>query len=258
MARIRYLKPDFFGDEHIASLPFEHRLSFAGLWCLADREGRLEDSPPTIKRFLFSSDLSNINQFVDMDKILNDLTKKPFIIRYQVDEKKYIQVLNFLKHQLVHHTEKKSIIPPPSKSLTVKSPLKDGEKKVGMGNGNGERVMGIGMGSTGTPTPAQAALKEIELSGFNIYQCINKLKKDKKWRKDENLPDEVILKVCAQYWKQKPDIKRPFPWFTDVLNAEVRAWGAAQSMAQGKELKNLPIADFMKDLISGLANKKAV
>jgi len=49
MARIRSLKPDFFKDEDLAVLPFEARLLFEGLWCYADKEGRLEDRPKYLK-----------------------------------------------------------------------------------------------------------------------------------------------------------------------------------------------------------------
>ncbi len=126
MARIRYLKPDFFEDEHIAQLSFVHRLTYAGLWCLADKEGRLEDSPTKIKSKLFSSDLSRINRKININKVLDDLTHKPFIVRYEVEGKKYIEIINFLKHQRPHHTEKNSEIPPFSGEITVKTPLSNG------------------------------------------------------------------------------------------------------------------------------------
>lgn len=137
MARIRYLKPDFFEDEHLAQLPFVHRLTYAGLWCLADKAGRLEDSPVKIKARLFSSDLSTINKKIDIDKILEDLTHKPFIVRYEAENKKYIEIINFLKHQRPHHTEKNSEIPPFNGEITVKEPLKTGGNGNGKGNGKG-------------------------------------------------------------------------------------------------------------------------
>ena len=49
MARIRSLKPEFFKDEDLALLPFEARILYSGLWCYADREGRLEDRPKYLK-----------------------------------------------------------------------------------------------------------------------------------------------------------------------------------------------------------------
>ena len=49
MARARSLKPGFFRNADLVELPMEARLMFAGLWVLADREGRLEDRPKQIK-----------------------------------------------------------------------------------------------------------------------------------------------------------------------------------------------------------------
>lgn len=108
MARIRCLKPDFFFDEDLAELPYEARLAFQGLWLMADREGRLEDSPKKIKAMIFPYDK------VDVDELLALLSQKPFIVRYALDNKRYIQIINFKKHQQVHHAEPVSKIPAPS------------------------------------------------------------------------------------------------------------------------------------------------
>lgn len=138
MARIRYLKHDFFLDEELAVLPFETRLTFQGLWILADRRGRLEDRPMKIKAMIFPYDT------VKIEKCLEQLTIKPFIHRYEAEGRKYIQILNFEKHQKPHHTERESTIPPFNGELTVKQPLEHREKKEGMGIGMGK---GMGKGS---------------------------------------------------------------------------------------------------------------
>lgn len=105
MARIRYLKPDFFFDEDLSELSFEVRIGFQGLWCHADKAGRLEDSPKKLKALIFPYDK------IDMIKILDTLTKKPFILKYSVNGKNYIQIINWEKHQKPHHTEKDSNMP---------------------------------------------------------------------------------------------------------------------------------------------------
>ncbi len=111
MARIRYLKPDFFKDEDLAELPFEVRLFYQGLWCQADKAGRLEDRPKRLKVEIFPYDNVNI------EKCLVTLAKnkansgKPFINRYTTDKQRYIQILTWREHQRPHHTEKTSAIP---------------------------------------------------------------------------------------------------------------------------------------------------
>ena len=108
MARSRNIKPGFFLNDKLAEVEPLGRLLFAGLWCLADREGRLKDRPKRIKAEVLPYDSC------DIDKLLNDLWRHGFIIRYEVDGDRFIQVVNFLKHQNPHHKEAKSEIPPPS------------------------------------------------------------------------------------------------------------------------------------------------
>lgn len=112
MPRIRYLKPEFFTDEDLGELPFQTRLTYQGLWCHADKEGRLEDRPKFLKAMIFPYD------DVDIEIELELLSKfkgnnTPFIQRYQNGDGKYIQIIQWHKHQKPHHTEKESVFPPP-------------------------------------------------------------------------------------------------------------------------------------------------
>ena len=107
MPRARNIKPGFFMNEYLAECDLAARLLFIGLWCLADREGRLEDRPKRIGAFVFPYE-----QY-DIDSLLDQLAECGFIIRYQVDGKKYIQVVNFKKHQNPHVREAASEIPAP-------------------------------------------------------------------------------------------------------------------------------------------------
>jgi hypothetical protein len=125
LARIRTIKPDFFFDEKVSELDHKSRLAFIGLWCYADKEGRMEDKPKVLKAKLFPY------ENVDFDKILDALTVSEFIIRYTAESKKYILINNFCKHQRPHHTEKDSEIPDFNGDITVKQPDIDGEEKVG-------------------------------------------------------------------------------------------------------------------------------
>jgi hypothetical protein len=105
--RARNIKPGFFKNEDLADCDLPTRLLFIGLWCLADREGRLEYRPRKIKAEVFPYDNCNV------EKMLNQLAEKKFILIYSVSNENYIQILNFTKHQNCHVKEQPSTIQAP-------------------------------------------------------------------------------------------------------------------------------------------------
>lgn len=107
MARARNIKPGFFKNEILGEQDPAIRLLFIGLWTLADREGRLEDRPKRIKGELFPFDS------FDIDPMLNQLQTDKFLVRYEVEGLRYLQIVNFVKHQDPHYKEKASEIPSP-------------------------------------------------------------------------------------------------------------------------------------------------
>jgi hypothetical protein len=107
MARARLIKPAFFKNEELAELPFETRLLFAGLWTLADREGRLECRPKRIKAEVFPYDS------VDIEEMLDALRSRGFLVIYQVDNEACIAIPTWHKHQTPHVKEQASTIPAP-------------------------------------------------------------------------------------------------------------------------------------------------
>jgi len=110
--RVRLLYPGFFKNEHLASLPFEARLLYEGLWLLADREGRLEDRPPRLKVELFPYD------DVDVHGLLQQLDRAGFIRRYEVEGWRCIWLPTFLSHQRPHVREQASRLPDPRAACT--------------------------------------------------------------------------------------------------------------------------------------------
>jgi len=122
MARSRNIKPGFFKNEYLAQCKYEARILFAGLWCLADREGKLEDRPLRIKAEIFPYDEVNVGE------LLNDLASKEFILRYQVDGSAFISIPSFSKHQNPHCKEQASRIPEPEMhhASTMQAPCKTG------------------------------------------------------------------------------------------------------------------------------------
>lgn len=209
--RIRYLKPDFFLDEDVANLPPLTRLFYAGLWCHADREGRLQDRPERLR-----VEIMPYEKDFDVEEALVKLAQpkrvsgRPYILRYQIDSRRFIQIISWRDHQKPHHTEVKSLIPPPpeeelNRYLTVKSPLENGSITGGNGDGDGdgeENGDGEGEGDGLPPIPknlefkVQDALKEkrhqireterllrdphkMQMKGLNKNDLEEKLKKMK-------------------------------------------------------------------------------
>lgn len=111
MARTRDLKPSFFKNEVLAECEPLARLLFAGLWTLADREGRLEDRPKKIKAEVIPYDNC------DCDAMLSQLAEHGFIIRYRVNDIAYIQIVTFKDHQKFHPNEQASKLPEPAETL---------------------------------------------------------------------------------------------------------------------------------------------
>jgi len=154
MSRTRYLKPDFFLDEELADLRIETRMLFAGLWTLADREGRLEDRPKRIKAQIFPWDA------VDVEAMLTELAAGLFIQRYEANGKRFIQITNFGKHQRPHIKEAASLIPTPPEPGKAPASTGNARPRTGIygdfnGDGDGD-FNGDGDASRGKPRPAAA------------------------------------------------------------------------------------------------------
>lgn len=110
MSRARNIKPGFFKNDLLAECDPLARILFQGLWCEADRDGRLEYRPKRIKAEILPYDDCEI------DALIQQLAKRGFVQVYEVDDNAYLQVVNFLKHQNPHVKEAASSIPAPSEN----------------------------------------------------------------------------------------------------------------------------------------------
>ena len=108
MPRIRTIKPDFYVDERIADLSYPAAFHFPGLWLLADRAGRLLDRPREIK-----AKIAPLRD-VDMEAVLVELEAAKMVLRYVVNDEKYLEVCNLERHQHFNTREPPSMLPPPN------------------------------------------------------------------------------------------------------------------------------------------------
>lgn len=109
MARIRTIKPDFFRHECLYNAEIETglplRVAFAGLWSVCDREGRFRWKPKELKLDVLPFD------DLDFERVLDALTTRGFLVKYENQGKLYGCVPSFKAHQVVNNKEKDSILP---------------------------------------------------------------------------------------------------------------------------------------------------
>jgi hypothetical protein len=105
MARKRTIAPGFFHNEDLGECSPLARLLFAGLWCWADREGRVEDRPKRLRAEILPYDSA------DGDQLVSELIERGFVERYEVDGVKVLQIVNFRTYQDPHPRETPSELP---------------------------------------------------------------------------------------------------------------------------------------------------
>ncbi len=105
MARIRTIKPEFFTSSDVVTRSPLARLLYIGLWCEADREGRFEWKPRTLKLRYLPGDSC------DIDALATELTEVGMLEIYGVDGVLYAEIPGFKKHQVINNRESPSLIP---------------------------------------------------------------------------------------------------------------------------------------------------
>lgn len=109
MARIRFVKPEFFLDAKLVRVKAVTRLFYIGLFTQTDREGRFLWNADDLKVKLIPYDRTTATDCLAQ---LADIGR---IVRYGKTGE-YGMIVNFLKHQYINPREPDSKIPPFSKS----------------------------------------------------------------------------------------------------------------------------------------------
>jgi len=107
MARARNLKPSFFANDILAECDPMARLLFAGLWTIADRDGRMEYRPRKIKGILFPYDNC------DIEPLVEQLAARGFVVVYRAGGINVLAIPTFVEHQRCHPDERSEGFPPP-------------------------------------------------------------------------------------------------------------------------------------------------
>lgn len=102
--RIRSIKPEFWRSDDINSMTIEDRLLFIGLWSYVDDNGVGRDQEASIVADLFAHDLS-VSPHDTLKRVhggLKRLHALGVINRYEVENKAYIEIVNWSRHQRVN------------------------------------------------------------------------------------------------------------------------------------------------------------
>lgn len=174
MARIRTVKPELFKHEELFELEEQTglpiRIAFVGLFTCCDREGRFKWRPRALKLDVLPYDM------VDFSRVLDALTTRGFVVKYEVDGEVFGEIPSFKRHQTINNKEVASEIPaPPDKSTTCTRNSRDDNANATRDSRDGHATQGERKGkerkedsaeldaSTSTPTsPA-----DLDLIGDN-------------------------------------------------------------------------------------------
>lgn len=106
--RIRSIKPEFWRSSDISALSVEDRLLFIGLWSYVDDNGVGIDKLSSIAADLFADDLERdpSETFARVSRGLQHLSEAGRIIRYTTDNRDYLEVINWTRHQRIDRPNK--------------------------------------------------------------------------------------------------------------------------------------------------------
>ena len=118
MARIRSIKPEFWGSESITNLSREARLVYIGLWCFADDEGRFRAQIGVLAGQLFPEDddgrevveraLAELTGALTEDSLRTQ--SRPMVELYVgPDGHHYGQIVAWAKHQRINRPTPSSL-----------------------------------------------------------------------------------------------------------------------------------------------------
>ena len=111
MARIRTIKPSFWGDDKVSELSLEARLLFLGLISMADDDGRFLASHNSIAGYVFPNDEIPVKRLVAW---LDEIQRGGLVVFYNGGRVKYGAIPKFRDHQRISHPQKSTLPPPPT------------------------------------------------------------------------------------------------------------------------------------------------
>lgn len=111
MARIRTIKPSFWGDEAVSELSMEARLLLVGLISSADDQGRFMASHAVISGYVFPYDKITPSK---LGQWLAEIGATEIVEFYEIGRREYGWFPKWKKHQRISKPAPSTLPPPPS------------------------------------------------------------------------------------------------------------------------------------------------
>jgi len=214
MPRIRSVKPQFWLDERLGSIPRDARLLYIGLWNLSDDQGVFEWRPARIRVQLFPYDNDITGD--DIERWLDMLAETGDVESYQHNGQQFGYIRTFLKHQEIKKPSQWGFAPPPVSNST---PLVGGE----LPTSNpavplGSRLYGVGSRVLGSKEEEEAKNKK----GREVTTETEFLEYVEETKTEfPDLDCEVEFRKFKLYWSEgSRKLKRPkYAWHNWLLKA---------------------------------------
>lgn len=135
--RIRSIKPEFWRSHDITSLAIADRLLFIGLWSYVDDNGVGVDDEATIIGDIFARDMFGDPRetVARVTGGLSRLAAGGQIVRYTVDERRFLYVTAWDKHQRIDKPGKPRFPRPEADSSILATSSRDSRESVALGAG---------------------------------------------------------------------------------------------------------------------------
>lgn len=225
MARIRTIKPEFFRHRRLylaeqeTGLPL--RVAFAGLWTVADREGRFRWEPDELKLDCLPYD------DIDFSRVLDALTTRGFLVRYASQGREYGVIPGFARHQIINNRETASFLPSPPEGAEnieglTRAPRVDDACPTPLvqGQGEGKGREGKGREESTPPTPASGVKRATPAAVAVVDAFVSA--KNARWPEAvDKLAPRMTLETLAQ---QHLDDGGTVELLTEVIEHGIRGW----------------------------------
>ncbi len=237
MGRKRQIDPEYPFEKEIARLSIPCRYFYILAWChMDDTNGVLPYDAYKLKGLIFPTD------DIDMEAIIQGVIAERRIFPFDADNKKWLWCPTLLKHQTINHPSKKKYPDPPKR---LREDYRSGKLALTQSRVELSRVEK----EAGPSAALKERIKRVHAEGLNMSALINRLKKKMGWKPEDHFPEEVLIKVCDQYFKQKTIIKKPWAWFIRVIEAECGIYYAQKNREEGEKFKKAPVALSLKEIM---------